>query len=53
MTPRKPKLPPDPKPVTPWLCVKCRELVYVRPDHHAYLCRLYQEWKRETTGAKS
>jgi hypothetical protein len=29
-----------------WICDKCGETVYIRPDHHAYVCYDYQARRR-------
>lgn len=26
-----------------YVCIRCRARVYVRPEHHAYLCTEYRE----------
>lgn len=32
----------EPAPMKPWTCIKCRATVYLKPEHHAYLCSLYR-----------
>ncbi len=26
----------------PYICIKCKARVYIKPEHHSYLCHLYK-----------
>jgi hypothetical protein len=40
-------------PPTPWLCLKCGAIVYVIPDHHAYLCGEYRKRREKLSKSAS